>query len=146
MTHVHQPIPISGEGDCEITEAGLVVRGFKAASSIPTFLSSVAGMALAVGIVWKLVPEASVQTVVSSIATGGLIGMMGLRLRPNHKRPIERCIPWKCIRKVAIVDAEVQVLVKRQRPSGMLYFRPSADLQSFAAQVLAAKERYELNG
>ena len=135
VSPVHTPIAISGDGYCELTPDGLRVHGFRSANSDLLVFGGLVGFLVLLFIASVTLPQVSWNAKIAGVTFLAVTGGLSLRNRANTKRPIEFLVPWSSVRKVIVTESDVQILVKRHRPSGMLYFQPIGERDAFVESL-----------
>jgi hypothetical protein len=137
----HVPFPVVGAGRLEVADGGLRVFGtrarFAGLSSMFGILGLFGGFVLATML--GLEGEKAIGGVVfGGLGVGATLGHFASKRISN--RPLEVAIPWAAVRKVDVLDGELQILVKRFRPEGMIHFRtvnPTAIATAVASRLRA---------
>jgi hypothetical protein len=137
----HVPFPVVGAGRLEVVDGGLRVVGTRARFA---GLSSILGVVgLVGGFVLATMLGLESRRAIGGVVFGGLFAGAAighLISKRISNRPLELSIPWASVRKVDVLDGELQILVKRFRPEGMIHFRtvnPTAIAAAVASRLRA---------
>ena len=139
------PISVAGKGTLTITPDGLAVSGFKAGGSGLVALGSalvVAAAALGGAYVVEVLIFKHHEMSSSGIGAAVGAGVIGgaAQTRRVSKDPLELVIPWSAIYKVSVDPQrkELQVVVKKHKPKGVLHFQADADGNQAACNAIQA--------
>jgi len=143
VSHVHTPMAISGDGSCEVTHEGLRVRGFKSANTSLLVLGGLIGFMVLFFVTSVTLPQVSLNAKIGAVTFFAVTSGLSFRHRANTKRPLEFLVPWSSVRKVTVTESDIQILVKRHRPSGMLHFQPREQREAFVEMLNKHRESHQ---